>query len=68
MKYVITIDLENDAFYNDDNTLNTAGIEVSRILTLLNNKIEIAGYRLEDFPLRDHNGNSVGFARITNDA
>ena len=60
MDFVVKINMDNDAFYND------SGVEVARILRGIIENIE--GYGdLDDFSpltLRDYNGNYVGKAEV----
>ncbi len=66
MKFTIEIDCENAAFGNTPIDIRD---EVARILTFASarlkiheNPIAVAG---EAYPLRDSNGNRVGFAKFT---
>lgn len=52
----ITINMDNDAFGEDPE------VEVKRILEDLNQKF--AHYGMQDWVLRDINGNSVGAAKV----
>lgn len=62
MRYIITIDLENAAFYNGDGEHDPT-YEVARILWRL--RQESYSGTLTTGPIMDINGNTVGRATLT---
>jgi len=64
MKFRVVIDVDNDAFVNEDDGRPDPGPEVARILRKLADRVKDEFIEV-DVPLKDGNGNTVGRATYT---